>query len=88
MGLTRADFFRLLPEVLGGGTGAAVAGNKATIVQGCGTILIELGERESRRLGALKIPILYVSFLFIGHSPADAEAFMIRFDRVFQRGGG
>ena len=88
MGLTRADFFRLLPTVLAGSTDAVVYENTVTIGQGSRAIRIELDEGESRRLGTLKIPVLHVLFRFYGHSTADAEAFLARFDRAFQRGGG
>ena len=88
MGLTRADFFRLLPIVLAGSQHAVLSENTVTIGQGSSTIRIELDEGESRRLGTLKIPVLHVLFRFYGHSTADAEAFLARFDRAFQRGGG
>lgn len=87
MGLTHADFFRLLPAAMGPHTyridGNAVHGQ----VHG-GSVEIHLGEQQERRIALMCIPHAQVSFVFRGVTKAQQEAFKANFDLRFQRGGG
>lgn len=85
MSLTREEFFRLLPAVVGsfevdGGTVRwADAGRLWTIR------LVPLADR---RVGSVAVPRHRVEIALEACPATDAEAFMSRFHRCFLRGGG
>ena len=86
MGVTREEFLRTLP--------AAVAplpweldGDRVLIHHPAGSIRITLFPRPPRRIAALRLPVLGVTFQFTVPSAAR-RAFMTRFDLAFHRGGG
>lgn len=87
MGLTHADFFRLLPAAMGPHTyrikGSTVLGEISN-----GTVEIHLGEQQERRIALMCIPFATVSFVFRGVTKEQQEAFKANFDLRFQRGGG
>ena len=87
MGLTHADFFRLLPAAMGPHSyrieGHTVYGDVHD-----GTVEIHIGEEQERRIALMRIPFARVSFLFRGVSKEQQEAFKANFDLRFQRGGG
>jgi len=87
MGLTHDDFWRLLPRAMGEHPytreGDTVRG---TVHEG--TVQIDLGEPQERRIALLKIPYAEVRFLFKDVSEAQQQAFKKHFDLHFQRGGG
>ncbi|MBP2295137.1 hypothetical protein [Azospirillum rugosum] len=88
MALTRDDLLRLLPGAVDGLPWRADADR------------IQIGESEGdgvdllveplppRRFGPVEIPRLRVGFAFRGWDEAERCAFLARFDRAFQRGGG
>jgi len=87
MGMTRREFMRTLP--------AAVAPllsrtrpEGVVIEHPAGEIRIVLQEGPERRIAALSLPVLLVSFRFSGLSGDQRGAFMDRFDLSFHRGGG
>lgn len=85
MGLTRAEFLRVLPRVLDGADFVA-AGQRIT-VEGMGLTII-LMEAPPRRIGSVALPVMRVRLELDRWVEADADVFLARFDRHFQRGGG
>ena len=87
MGCTRDDFFRYLPgatrhvplEITGDTIGVPLPG---------GRVQIELAEKPPRRLGSFTLPVLGVSFRFIGLDDAARDDFLAWFDLYTRRGGG
>jgi hypothetical protein len=87
MGITHAEFFRLLP--------AALAGHSYTfqpdgvlITDGDRCITITLSQESQRILGRLSLPVTRVDFVFSGYAKPEADTFMAQFKLHFQRGGG
>ncbi len=87
MGLTRDEFLRTLPRVVAGQRWHD-DGTRLTNVDQDRRIEISLIEQSPRALGALRLPSLLVDLRFVGFTSAQVEAFMARFERCFQRGGG
>lgn len=87
MGVTHDDFFRLLPRAMGD-TPYTIEGLKVVGQLSAGSVSIELGEQQVRRIALMAIPYAEVSFLFDGVSDDERAAFMAFFDLRFQRGGG
>ncbi|NWJ42333.1 MAG: hypothetical protein HXX12_15340 [Geothrix sp.] len=87
MSLNREDFLRLLPGAVGGVEVAEADG----VFRGaeCGLRwTIRLRPLPDRRLGSVVLPCQAVEISLEGHTEVEAEAFMARFHRGFQRGGG
>jgi len=87
MGVTHADFYRLLPRAMGD-TPYTLNGQLVSAQLDGGTVSIHLGEPQVRRIALLAIPYAVVSFDFNGVSDPAREQFMHTFDLHFQRGGG
>ena len=85
MTLTREEFLRLLPalETTVPNEGQVFAGG-----EGAKSWRLTLVPLPERRVGALLLPRCRVDLRFEGHTPAEIDAFMTRFQRAFQRGGG
>lgn len=86
MALTRDDLLRLLPGALDGLPCRAGA-DRIRIGEEAGVDLL-LETLPPRRFGPVVIPRLRVGFAFRGWDEAERGAFLARFDRAFQRGGG
>jgi hypothetical protein len=87
MGLTHADFWRLLPRAMGDHAYTV----KDNVVQAGvhdGHLEITLGPAQERRIALLRLPYSVVSFVFKGVSEEQQLAFKAHFDLHFQRGGG
>jgi hypothetical protein len=87
MGLSRAEFLRSLPAAVTG-YDCSVSGDHVAIRSEVLVLDITLGEAQVRRLGALTLPLMSVAFRFSANDTGEVDAFMARFDRAFQRGGG
>ena len=87
MGLTHADFWRLLPRAMGEHS-YDVEANIVRAAIGEGNLEITLGPQEERRIALLRLPFAVVCFVFTGVSAAEQQAFRAHFDLHFQRGGG
>lgn len=87
MGLTHADFWRLLPRAMGNHS-YAVVGNRVLANVDNGKLEITIGPPLERRIALMCIPYSVVSFTFDGVSEAQQKAFKAHFDLHFQRGGG
>ena len=87
MGISHRDFYRIFPAVIRGRPFERTS--DGVLFEEPGRRLRVLLSAESqRRLGMLRIPITIVQLQFEGFPQADVDAFMLRFERHFQRGGG
>jgi len=87
MGLDHADFWRLLPRAVGDRPWRA-DGHRAVIDVGAGRVEIELGREGVRRIALMAIPVTPVTICWQDVDDVTFSAFLERFDRYFQRGGG
>ena len=87
MTLSREEFLRTLPAAVGR-MPCTIEGDLLRLDDGKRCVTFRLSDVEPRRIGALSLPALNVEFLFIGYTKAQRQAFMDRFERYFQRGGG
>ena len=87
MGCTREEFLAWLP---GATRGAAIRmhGDTATVKVGRGVVEIGFREQPARTIGSVAIPVLQVSFRFVGAEHASRDAFLNYFDLHTRRGGG
>ena len=87
MGLTHADFWRLLPSAMGKHS-YTINGDAVRATVDGGQLDITLGPPEERRIALLRLPYSVVSFTFTGVEEVQQQAFKAHFDLRFQRGGG
>ena len=87
LGLTHAEFLRFLPPAIAHRP-FSVTGRTVQIEDGERHVVIELGPQQCRRIASLQLPYVEARFTFVGFELAEREAFMARFERYFQRGGG
>ena len=93
MGITHRAFLRTLNGAVEGRTftttdGGGTEVSTATIADGDKEIRIHLAPQWVRRIATIKMPVTDVTFEFDGHTQAEAEAVMARFEIFFRRGGG
>lgn len=88
MGMSHADFFRVLPRVLADARwrrdGLSI---HAEWPQGARLVASVSPERE-RRIASLCLPCVDVELAFCGLSAAERAEFLQRFDSAFHKGGG
>ncbi len=88
MGITRAEFLRLLPRALDS-EAYEVSGSHIRFLFSENKILeIELGPESVRRIALMQMPTMPVTLTFNGFCTAEYEALLQRFERAYQRGGG
>jgi hypothetical protein len=87
MGMSHAEFFRSLPAAMGE-QAFSICGSTVTAENGSRRLIISLAPEQERRIALLRLPVTWVIFDFTGYSEAEVEAFMRRFERHYQRGGG
>lgn len=87
MSISREEFLRLLPWAVGV---AAIQEVDGAFSEGQGDHrwTIRLLPLTDRQLGRVILPRHRVDLHFDGYSEEEVEAFMTRFHRGFQRGGG
>ncbi len=91
MGITHAEFLRLLPQALGSNAydvSGQGAGTSVTYVMDHQNIRIELGEESVRQIALMRIPTTPVKLTLQGLSDTERSTFLTTFDRAYQRGGG
>lgn len=91
MGCSEAEFARWLPGATGGAPIESSVGNGQTrhlVATGDGKVEIFVQTQPPRRIAGIVLPVLRVTFRFIDLAPAQRRAFLTRFDRYTQRGGG
>ena len=87
MGLTHADFWRLLPRAMGEHAYERQGDEvKAQVFQG--SLTIHIGPTQRRIIALMDLPYSVVSFRFEGVQEEQQLAFKTHFDLHFQRGGG
>jgi len=87
MGITHAEFFRLIPIALGTDQ-YSVSANGIKMTNGDTAVDIALGPEGIRQIALLVVPRTSVRLTLEGFSGAATDEFMVKFDRAFQRGGG
>jgi hypothetical protein len=87
MSLSREEFLRLLPGAVGLPR-VAEEGSLFQHADGGRRWAIRLEPLGDRRLGPMSLPRHRVEIRLEGFGEKEAEAFMARFHRGFQRGGG
>ena len=87
MGLTHADFHRLLPAAMGAHP-YRVDGNRVQAQIADGRLQIVIGPPLMREIASIQLPYCVVSFTFENVSEPQQRAFKEHFDLYFRRGGG
>ncbi len=87
MGITHAEFFRLLSIALGTDQ-YSTSTNSASMKNGDKSVKIELGPEGTRQIALLAIARTPVKLTLDGFTDAEAGEFIKKFDRAYQRGGG
>ena len=87
MTTTRSDFARLLPAAVGHAP-YVEEGNAFLHRDGARTWRIRLTPLADLRIGLIRLERQRVEFDFEGHSAAEIEAFLKRFELYMRRGGG
>jgi len=87
MGITHADFFRIIPRALGGKAYKKTSA-KVTLNDGDKRLEITLGPERTRKIALMEIPACDVRLEFSGYTDAEREAALDLFDLMFQKGGG
>lgn len=88
-GLSHADLARILPRFWPGATleGDATRGWRFDLGGGRGFTVLP-GAELLRRIGQIRMPYLQVCVEFDGFTAEEIDAFWIRFNRSFHKGGG
>jgi len=87
MGVSHADFFRILPKAMAG-TPYEVDGLTVRGSVDQGEVVITVGAEQVRRIALLAIPYCEVSFDYRNLTQAQIDTFDATFYLSFQRGGG
>jgi hypothetical protein len=90
MGCTKDEFIAWLPAASDFRSFQIdVRGSEATIHFSSDAFLIEITQKESRKIALLEIPVLETVFRFEKTwTPESIDQFMTRFKQYTQRGGG
>ena len=86
-GLSHSDIHRILPRCAPQAERVGAVSYEIRHAGG-GGLRIDVSAEKIRRLGALKIPYVEITFRFIGWSAAQRAEFFEKFERAFQKGGG
>lgn len=88
MGITHAEFMRLLPRALGS-DGYKVNGKVIDFSpKPNASFNIQLGAESVRQIALMKMPTMPVTLTISGISDDERAAMLLLFDRAYQRGGG
>lgn len=88
MGITHAEFMRLLPRALGS-KDYKVNGKAVDFSPKPNTSFhIQLGTESVRQIALMKMPTMPVTLTFTGIDDDERAVMLLRFDRAYQRGGG
>ncbi len=88
MGIGHADFFRIIPRVMGD-KAYRIDGTILEMTDGPRRLEIHLSEEQSRKLGPLvSLPYTFVELRFHAFTEQEREDFLAVFDFNFFRGGG
>lgn len=87
MSISRTEFLRLLP-LAAPGYRCDIAEHVVKLVRPERQVEIGLAAMDDLRIGALCLPRMRVALGFVGFDVQERCAFLGRFDRTYQRGGG
>ncbi len=87
MGCTEAEWLGWLPKAVGDHPYQLHAGT-VNVRLGAGALGLTWQVAPPRVIGLVRIPVLRVSFQFVGVDDTQRHTFMLRFDLYMQRGGG
>ncbi len=87
MGLGHKDLFRGIP-IAATSENYSIDDKEITIQEGDGIVRILYSKERQRRIGALILPVTFLSFSFSDLNETEINRFMQRFDLSFRRGGG
>ncbi len=87
MGITHAEFFRVMARALDG-RDHQVKPRGVVVDDGSRRLEITIAEECKRRIALFSLPVTRVTLTFSGYSAADVDETLTWFDRHFQRGGG
>ncbi|MBT9551137.1 MAG: hypothetical protein IV088_09845 [Hydrogenophaga sp.] len=88
MGCTEDEWLRWLPAAVGDGRPWRVEGASAMVEIPPGSLQLRWQVMPPRVIALMRMPVLRVSFVFVGLDAEQRYAFMKRFDLYMQRGGG
>ena len=88
MGFTRIELMRALPRAVEPYEVRNTAANPVEIALGNHIVQLYAGPERMRSLASLKIPELPVRLEFYGFDAFEHDAFLSRFRRFLQKGGG
>ncbi len=88
MGISHADFLRIFPRLVTDAAHADIGPDSRVSWPDGRTLRVQVSPEQRRRIALLSIPYVDIRFEFQGFSATAREAFMGRFDRAFQKGGG
>jgi len=88
MGISQGDFDRIFPRVVVGATIVRDGLRVRAEWEGGKRLQIFLSEEKVRKLGRLQLPYLDLKFRFENFAESERDAFLERFHRAFQKGGG
>ena len=87
MGITHADFLRLLPNALNS-SHFVVKESEITFADSHRQIRISLSPETERVIASMRLPVTHVTLEFKGYTEAERDVFLIHFDNSYRRGGG
>ncbi len=88
MGISHADFRRIFPRLVRDAE-SDFDGSRAHVRWPDGSrLVVHVAPEGERRIALLRLPTTDLRFEFHAFSASRCAAFMQRFDRAFQKGGG
>lgn len=89
MGITHGDFFRIFPRLMAPAE-VIREGLQVTVTWEADrrSLQVALSEEKKRKIAQLRIPYVELEFRFRNFSSHERQAFLARFHRAFQKGGG
>ena len=87
MGVSHAEFFSVLPRLLGRDE-YQVRGNTVVHEHDGKCIRFTLGPELQREIASIRLPVTRIEVSLDGFSEPEQREFMKRFDLRFRRGGG
>ncbi len=87
MAITVPDFFRLLPRALDE-RDHTITGHTASVGTADKGVVIAIEPAEPRLIALIVVERCTVTLTFTGMAEDERDAFLFRFDRAYQRGGG
>lgn len=87
MGVSHADFFRIIPRALGT-TDYSRSVTGIVLEDGDKRLEITIGPEGKRTIALLSLPVTTVTLTFSNYNQAELTSALDRFNLYFRRGGG